>query len=161
MTTGAFENNAIIFTENKATPNQNYDFKELNIFGENISFTQLLGEKLQHIHVSDNKEFMLFFINSELTRGYIMYHDQACCESVTITDVDGDLTDLINSPILMAQEEVSKLSHDIEHEEDSFTWTFYKLATIKGYVTLRWIGESNGYYSESVDLSYFNLKNAN
>jgi len=38
-----------------------------------------------------------------------------------------------------------------EFQDDSFTWTFYNFQTAKGHVTIRWYGESNGYYSESVE----------
>lgn len=68
-------------------------------------------------------------------------------------DVVGDLKDLIGNPILLAEKVVSSdTPEDLDNEpSDSYTWTFYKLSTIIGSVTIRWLGESNGYYSESVN----------
>ncbi len=81
---------------------------------------------------------------------YKMAHRQECSESVTIEDIDGSLDDLVGVPLVQA--EVST-NHDDgpENAFDSHTWTFYKLAG-KGHVTIRWHGESNGFYSEEVEI---------
>jgi hypothetical protein len=80
---------------------------------------------------------------------YRMYHEQDCCESVVLEDVVGDLQDLVGSEILIAEEVEGESPADFEAYE-SYTWTFYKFATRKGYVDLRWLGQSNGWYSEGV-----------
>jgi hypothetical protein len=94
----------------------------------------------------------------ECTDGTVFrfYHDQDCCECCAIDDVVGSFNDLIGSPITMAEEVSSEGAPDPENADFSFTWTFYKFATLKGYVTVKWLGQSNGYYSESVDLSITN-----
>jgi hypothetical protein len=83
---------------------------------------------------------------------YRLYHRQDCCESVTIEDINGDLDDLTLSPITLATEVSHTRPYDANYPSyDSETWTFYHFATARGYVTIRWNGSSNGYYSESVD----------
>ena len=117
-------------------------------------FSDLIGKTLVKIEVNDTKtEVRILTINGAV---YLMDHDQDCCEAVEIEDICGDLNDILNSPILLAEEctnenETPSGLNMPEWYEDSYTWTFYKLATIKGSVTIRWFGSSNGYYSESVD----------
>lgn len=92
----------------------------------------------------------LLFETAEGAR-FVFGHWQNCCERVDINDITGDLEDLVGEPLLIA-EAVSNVDGPEPEYADSYTWTFYKFATRKGYVDVRWLGESNGYYSESVDL---------
>lgn len=111
--------------------------------------SELKGRVIKQINVVDDPwEDEAIIFRMEDGEVYKMFHIDDCCESVTINDICGDLDDLIGSPILMA-EEVTESGDNEDFE--SFTWTFYKFATAKGYVTIRWLGESNGYYSEEVD----------
>lgn len=75
------------------------------------------------------------------------YHEQDCCENVTVNDVIGDFSDFIGQPITSVEERSEENENDYGHE----TWTFYEFTCPKGTVTVRWLGESNGYYSEAVD----------
>jgi len=111
------------------------------------NFEELKGKILNKIENKDNAELIFTLDNGE---EYVLYHSQDCCESVSIEDIEGDLQDLVGTPILQADESTNSEDKLDKEIYDSFTWTFYKLATIKGYVTIRWLGESNGYYSESV-----------
>jgi hypothetical protein len=112
--------------------------------------SELKGKTLTKIENRDNEE--LYFEADDGTK-YRMYHEQDCCEFVRIEDICGDLKDLVGNPILLAEEVSSEdgpSPYEKDGEYDSYTWTFYKLSTVIGSVTVRWLGTSNGFYAEGV-----------
>lgn len=117
-----------------------------------VAFSTLKGLTLTKIEGAEpgSDEVSLF-----TTQGhrFDLYHQQDCCESVSINDVEGDIADVIGSPLVLVEEVSSSdpLPGDEAKGAESFTWTFYRLATTKGFAVIRWFGESNGYYSERVD----------
>jgi hypothetical protein len=83
---------------------------------------------------------------------YLLCHQQECCEDVYLEEVCGDLEDLEGAEILQAEEASNPEDLPGKPTDVSYTWTFYKFSTCKGYVTARFYGSSNGYYPESVEL---------
>ena len=146
---------------------ENIDWKKVEL--NKVKFSDLLNKTIISIigknfdEISNGKEGdkELIFTTSD-NKKYLMSHRQDCCEIVEVEDIIGDLKDLMGSPILLAEETSSEenpvgfiIPEYVKDEKydwrGGFSWTFYKLATIKGYVTIRWSGTSNGCYSESVD----------
>jgi hypothetical protein len=137
------------------------------MYNNELDFSVLEGKTLTKILVrasEDNASYAPdpgdneIYFTTNVGEVYRLYHDQDCCEDVGIESIIGDWNDLIGTPILLAEKVSNKSDPPIMSkygEPDSYTWTFYKMSTIKGSVTIRWYGESNGYYSEEVDFELY------
>lgn len=126
-----------------------YEGSEINSFFAK----SVVGKTIVEIRGANNGSDHLSFLFNDGSR-MLMYHPQQCCEIVSIDDICGDIVDICGSPILKA-EEVTNRQNPRDDEDRSYQWTFYKFATIVGYVDIKWYGVSNGYYSESVSIEYF------
>lgn len=110
--------------------------------------------------VVDSIQGLIFYFDDKSV--YHLFHDQQCCEYVRISDICGDLNDLIGQPLLEAEvvwqkdQDLIYFDPKYEHSFETRTWTFYKFSTIKGNVVIRWNGESNGCYSERVTFNQIN-----
>jgi hypothetical protein len=108
---------------------------------------ELLGKTLASVARNGNDSIDFVATTGER---WMMYYEPDCCAKCSIEDVVGDLEDLVGAPIAMAEESTNSADPPPpgDYYDDSHTWTFYRFATAKGYVTIRWFGSSNGYYSE-------------
>jgi hypothetical protein len=99
---------------------------------EEIQFDYLKDKIINKIEKDDDE--IRFYLSDCIVA---LFHEQNYYENVHVDKIDGCLDDLLEHPVLLA-EEVCK------------EWTFYRLATIKGYVTITFRSDSNDYYSVSV-----------
>ena len=117
----------------------------------------LLGKTITDIEISGNKDWIVFTISDK--EKYRMVHKQECSEGVYIEDINGDLYDLLNSPVLKAEKRSNKIDPELGTQSrvhknslgDNVEWTYYEIATIKGYVNFRWHGATNSCYALDVD----------
>jgi len=157
-----------------------------------VPFEALKGKTIAEIIGLEKGSEQVWFNCSDGTKFKMTYYDD-CCASCSIEDIIGDVADIINSEILLAERvsscepdekliEKRKYEYEIKCSEwkakgldyrqysygpsesngwrqESETWTFYKLSTIKGSLTIRWYGQSNGYYSESASFEQVGAKN--
>ncbi len=111
-----------------------------------IPFSYLKGKTLTKVVVPEDKNQIDFWTSDN--EKIEMFHSQECCENVFLEDVVGEWDEIIGYPI--------ELAEDVYNDGDGVgaceTWAFYKLVTNRGFVTLRWYGESNGYYSTTANL---------
>ncbi|HEY5960936.1 MAG TPA: hypothetical protein VIV60_30480 [Polyangiaceae bacterium] len=100
---------------------------------------KLLGKTLTEVRGAVGEDEVFF--RADDGKAYKLYHEQDCCETVRIEDICGDLNDLVGSPITQAEESTNQKTDPDDfkskHGDDSFTWTFYRLATAKGQVVIR------------------------
>tara|TARA_R110000851_G_scaffold73880_1_gene162942 strand:- start:392 stop:778 length:387 start_codon:yes stop_codon:yes gene_type:complete len=105
--------------------------------------SDIIGRTVFNVDQTEDEIYMIFSDGS-LGR---FYHDARDAAEVNIDDVNGDWADLIGHPLLVADERISE--SDTRHGSE--TWTFYTFRGIGGSVDVKWHGESDGYYSESVE----------
>jgi len=86
---------------------------------------------------------------------YNLYHEQDCCEFVRLAKIIGDIDNILNEEIIFAEEDGGAKDPDWATDynyDDSHTWTKFVLATKNANVEFWFLGESNGYYSESISI---------
>lgn len=113
-----------------------------------MNIDELKGEVLTHIDAGGD-EIML---TTQSGRKIRIFHSQDCCESVSIEGIDGELHKLVGKVLIDTSEEIDRENNPPEYP-DSWTRTIHTFKVDDATVIVRWMGESNGYYSESVDIA--------
>lgn len=119
-----------------------------------LDASALRGETLVSVSVDRDEDSIRFETASG--RRFRMHHSQDGREHVRIHDILGDPQSLLGSPLVVSREETSgEWPKDVDESGylcDIFTWTSFFFETGTSKVRIRWLGESDGYWSELVQI---------
>ena len=110
-----------------------------------VQFSDLVGKTIKSIDGLEKGSELIRFTMKDgyVYSAYNSEHGTGNDCSVDIDDVCGDISDIIGTEIISAYE-----SSNDKPTDKAGTWTFYHISTRRGSITIKWYGESNGYYSE-------------
>lgn len=118
--------------------------------GENGEYVQSMSQypnQIEAVAVHDNVLYLCTALGV-----FVIRHTRDCCEDVWLVDDGEKLADMVGDYLVKIRIDVSPQGTPEGRIDESSTWTFVTIQTLKDSYTFRWYGESNGYYSETVQL---------
>lgn len=113
---------------------------------------EMVGETIVKVVNINDDHLYLYLENGDY---YMFFHkdDDDCHGDVRIKSIQGSLRNILNSPLTVAKTSYScgyTDDNDVDNflpdwKQETYTWTFYKFATDKGSITVRWFGTSSDY----------------
>ena len=130
--------------------------KKCGVKQKNSNFIDLEGKTITKIEGLETGSYDVTFYCSDGSV-YKMYPDDDTFLygndiDIAIEEISGDVDCLIGNEIKRAEVRRSEKRGNKSGymDSDPEVWTFYTMATVKGYVDIRWYGTHNGYYSAEV-----------
>jgi hypothetical protein len=115
-------------------------------WSKEANLAELIGQTLIGIEVQQNGDDDRILFKTKKGDRYLMYHCQDCCENVLIQRHD-DLSRILNKKLIGVTSKEVEDESGYEHK----TTTTFTFETEEYTAQIVWLGESNGYYSESVE----------
>ena len=116
-----------------------------------VSVKELIGKTVTDVAIMDWLDEDRVELRCSDGSAYIMGHTQQYSESVYLKEVEGYTFDLLNSPIIDAQEDVS--SDWVEHS--GYIYTTYIIVTNNGTAVFKWTGTEDEEYTGDVSVRKF------
>lgn len=110
----------------------------------------LVGKRIKEIYLANDNQAIKFVLNNE--KEIVARADDDCCSYTWIENIDG-IEQILNSPIVSVEDIELPERESIKHpDSDVVAYYGLKIISEKGFATIDYRNDSNGYYGG--DLSW-------